>query len=339
MLVSEITALQEYWYPVAYSGDVADRPRPFRIFNKDYVMWRPVPGGPVRAALDECPHRSARLSQGEVLGGDLVCPYHGWQFGPSGACVRIPTNDADTPIPRRAQLATVLAGERYGLVWVCVGVPRTDIPVLPEALDPTFTVVHEMLEVWAASAPRIVDNALDATHVAWTHRRTIGDPASPQPGDFTMEPSDGYSLRYRISQVAKVGPQLKANTGITTDTTVRMATVELVNPLTYRGVLEYVDNGLIHVLLKTATPIDDRTTLFCQFIARNDNPDEEKQRGIVAVDRAVQAEDRAMLERVKPDFPTDITAEVHTKWDRMTVEYRRILGALASESPMVSAGK
>jgi phenylpropionate dioxygenase-like ring-hydroxylating dioxygenase large terminal subunit len=253
--------------------------------------------------------------------------------------VRIPTNDRGTPIPRRAQLSTVLAGERYGLVWVCVGVPRADIPFLPEAEDPAFTVIHEMMEVWAASAPRIVDNALDASHVAWAHRGTIGDPDSPELGDFSMEPSDGRSLRYRISQVAKVGPQLKVNTGITTDTTTRVASVELVNPLTYRGALEYVDNGLIHVLLKTATPIDDNTTLFCQFVARNDNPDLDKQRGIIAVDRSVQAEDRGILEKVKPDFPTDITAEVHSRWDKMTIEYRRILGGLAAESPMVSAGE
>jgi hypothetical protein len=153
---------------------------------------------------------------------------------------------------------------------------------------------------------------------------------------LTVE-SDGLSLRYHTTQVAKVGPQLSANTGITTPTTVRAAEVELVNPLTYRGVLEYVDNGLIHVLLKTATPIDDRHTLFFQFVARNDHPDAAKQEGIAAVDRAVQAEDRALLEGINPDFPVDITAEVHTRSDRMTIEYRRILGMLAAESGMVPA--
>jgi phenylpropionate dioxygenase-like ring-hydroxylating dioxygenase large terminal subunit len=335
VLVSQIPALREYWYPVAYAADVSDEPELFRMFAEDYVLWRPVPGGPVRAARDACPHRGASLSQGWVNEGCLTCPYHAWSFDGEGACVRIPANDPGTPLPRRAQLSSVMAGERYGLVWVCVGVPRADIPWLPEAEDPDFTLIHELKQVWAASAPRVIDNALDATHVPWVHRASIGDPNSPRLGELTVE-SDGLSLRYRTSQVVKVSPQLRANTGITTDTTLRLASVELVNPLAYRAPLQYVDNGLVHVLLKTATPIDDRTTLFFQFVARNDHPEVEKQRGIIAVDQAVQAEDRAILERINPDFPVDITVEVHTRSDRMTVEYRRLLGALASESAMVA---
>ena len=37
-------------------------------------------------------------------------------------------------------------------------------------------------------------------------------------------------------------------------------------PLVFRGALVYHENGLVHVLYKTATPIDDRRTLFCQFV-------------------------------------------------------------------------
>ncbi len=103
-------------------------------------------------------------------------------------------------------------------------------------------------------------------------------------------------------------------------------------PLVFRGALIYHDNGLVHVLYKTATPIDDRTTLFCQFVARNDAPDEAKQEGIRAVDRAVQSEDKALLEGVRPDMPVDVTSEVHTKADRMTLEYRRVLAELVAET-------
>jgi len=42
------------------------------------------------------------------------------------------------------------------------------------------------------------------------------------------------------------------------------------------------------VLYKTCTPVDDRHTLFCQFIARSDHPDEDRQQGIIAIDRQVQ---------------------------------------------------
>ena len=135
---------------------------------------------------------------------------------------------------------------------------------------------------------------------------------------------------FEVSYITRLDERQKANTGLTADFTTRSTLAELVQPLVFRGVLEYPDNGLIHVLYKTATPIDDQHTLFCQFVARNDAPDADKQAGIIAVDRQVQNEDRALLEDIDPDFPTDVTAEVHVKADRMTIEYRRILAELAA---------
>ena len=54
--------------------------------------------------------------------------------------------------------------------------------------------------------------------------------------------------------------------------------------------------------------------------------------GIIDVDRGVQCEDRALLEGIEADFPLTPTAELHTRSDRMTLEYRRILAELADAS-------
>src|SRR5437899_7034329 len=124
MLVSEIPTLRDYWYPVAYSADVMDQPIAVTVFADPYVVWRPAPDSPASIAIDECPHRNARLSQGWLADGCLVCPYHGWSFGANGVARRIPSNEAELPIPPRARLEAVLAEEKYGLVWICVGMPR-----------------------------------------------------------------------------------------------------------------------------------------------------------------------------------------------------------------------
>ena len=327
MLVSDIPALRDYWYPVAYSSELGDQPREARLFGDDFVVWRPDGSSGVRAAPLACPHRGAALSQGWVRDGCLVCPYHGWRYDAGGVCTLMPAADPSVPIPPRARLRAVPADERYGLVWVCAGDPRAPIPVLPELEDPDFTLVHELMEVWHASAPRITDNALDVSHVAWVHRDSVGDNSSPRMSDFTVE-RDGTRLRFSITIKSKVAGQQAANTGLT-GVVSRTTHAELVQPFVFRGVLEY-ENGLRHVLYKTAAPIDDRTTLFCQFVARNDGPDAERQKGIVAVDRQVQDEDRRLLERIDPDFPIDTTAEIHTRADRMTIEYRRVLAELAS---------
>jgi phenylpropionate dioxygenase-like ring-hydroxylating dioxygenase large terminal subunit len=327
MLVSDIPALRDYWYPVAYSTDIGPAPTKVRLFGGDYVVWRPKDGGEPHGAKDRCPHRAARLSQGWVDDGCLVCPYHGWRFDGDGMCVEIPSADPELPIPPRASVDSVAVDERYGLVWMCIGDPGPGIPALREADDPDYVLIHELMETWDASAPRILDNALDVSHVAWVHRASVGSSAHPRLGEYTIE-RDGAVLRFSVPHTASLNDEQKRNTGITSDTTTRVTHVELVQPLVFRGAIEYVENGLVHVLFKTCTPIDDHTTLMCQFIARNDRPDADKAHSIAEVDLAVQREDRALLEGVESDFPVDITSEVHTRADRMTVEYRRVLADL-----------
>jgi phenylpropionate dioxygenase-like ring-hydroxylating dioxygenase large terminal subunit len=327
MLVSEVPAFREYWYPVAYTTEIGTTPFEARVFGEDYVLWRSTPEAPVLAAVNECPHRAARLSQGWVADGCLVCPYHGWRFNETGACVTIPAQDPDLPIPPRAHVQSILVEERYGLVWVCVGMPRAGVPFLSE-LEEGYTLIHEVKEIWTASAPRMIDNALDVSHVAFVHRGTVGDPDNPRMSDFAVE-RDGLSIRFSVTYKSKVAGLQMSNVGLAGIVT-RTTHAELVQPFLFRGVLEY-ENGLKHVLYKTCTPIDDRTTLFCQFIGRNDHPPREKWDDISAVDRAVQAEDRRILERINPDFPIETTSELHTRSDRMTIEYRRILAQLAAE--------
>ena len=331
MLISEVPAFREYWYPVAYSVDVGSEPVPFRIFGEDHVAWRAGDGGTVHAAVDQCPHRSARLSQGWVADGCLVCPYNGWRFDSTGSCVEIPANEPGLAIPARAHVESILCEERYGLVWVCVGIPRAGIPDLVEAEDPEFVMIHELMDTWTASAPRIIDNALDVSHVAWVRRNTVGSAANPRLSDYTVE-RDGLNITFSVSYTVAVSDQQKINLGIDSDLTERTTHAELVQPLVFRGVLEYHENGLRHVLFKTATPIDDRTTLFCQFIARSDRPSPEVWADIAGVDRAVQDEDRTLLEGIDPNFPIEVTTELHTKSDRMTLGYRRVLAELASET-------
>lgn len=329
MLVGDIPALRNYHYPVAYTHDVTDTPVARTVLGTDIVLWRPPGETTVRAAIDRCPHRHARLSQGWLSGDCLVCPYHGWQFGPDHRCTLIPAGGPGTAIPPGAVLDTVAVTERYGLVWVCPGQPANDVPVLDEAEpDSGYTVIHELMDVWQASAPRVMDNALDVSHIPWVHRATVGSPDHPGVSPFSVE-RDGLRLRFTLTYTAAMSAQQKINTGITTDTAERVTHVELVQPFVYRGVLEYPANGLRHVLFKTATPIDDHTTLFCQFIARNDNPPPDRWEAIAGVDRAVQAEDAALLAGVPSQFPLDTTSEVHVAADRMTVEYRRILAELA----------
>jgi vanillate O-demethylase monooxygenase subunit len=53
--------------------------------------------------------------------------------------------------------------------------------------------------------------------------------------------------------------------------------------------------------------------------------------------RRVTDEDRVVLETTSPDFPLDLTSEVHLRCDRTTVEYRRVLGRLTGAGRSAAA--
>ena len=47
--------------------------------------------GALTAMNNVCPHRGGPLSDGVILDGKLVCPWHGWQFDPkTGRSVQVP---------------------------------------------------------------------------------------------------------------------------------------------------------------------------------------------------------------------------------------------------------
>jgi phenylpropionate dioxygenase-like ring-hydroxylating dioxygenase large terminal subunit len=264
-----------------------------------------------------------------VVNDCVACPYHGWEFRGDGKCTFIPSQEAGIPIPARARVESARLNERHGLVWMCVGGEPEEMPFFSELEEGGYTLIHEMMDVWQASAPRIVDNALDVSHVAWVHRNSIGSNSNNK-FEIGEVSRDGRNLKFSVTLIVQVNDAMLNIDGVTGKTTRRTTHAELVQPLIFRGRLVYEESEIVHVLYKTCTPIDDEHTLFCQFIARNDDPAPEHWESITAVDKLVQSEDRALLERIEPDFPLEITDEVHTKYDKMTVEYRRVLGDLAA---------
>ena len=44
-----------------------------------------------------CPHLNANLAYGKVVGNNLECPFHGWQFNNKGTCSKIPYTDKLPP--------------------------------------------------------------------------------------------------------------------------------------------------------------------------------------------------------------------------------------------------
>jgi len=95
---------QNCWYPVVFLADLpAGKPYGFSLYGEPLLLFRDGQGR-LACVPDRCPHRAARLSDGQIIDGKLECLYHGWQFNATGECVRIPQLPADKQIPAPACL-------------------------------------------------------------------------------------------------------------------------------------------------------------------------------------------------------------------------------------------
>jgi phenylpropionate dioxygenase-like ring-hydroxylating dioxygenase large terminal subunit len=152
--------LRSYWYPVARSADIRDKPVAITLLDQPVVLFRA--GEEITALRDLCIHRGAPLSLGWLDDGGIVCAYHGWAYGPQGECVRIPSLPEGKTIPRKARAQRYQVEQRYGLVWVCLeGEPAQPVPPYPPYDDTgRATVLYDAFR-WKANAARVCENVLD----------------------------------------------------------------------------------------------------------------------------------------------------------------------------------
>jgi phenylpropionate dioxygenase-like ring-hydroxylating dioxygenase large terminal subunit len=317
--------LRGYWYAVAQSCDVAPGPLTVTVLGEILVLWRTADGA-LMAARDRCPHREAPLSRGQVVDSGLQCPYHGWTFGASGACVRIPSAPPERAVPPTARLTMVHATERYGLGWVSLDTPVADIPAIAYDGETRFRRINTLVEVWRVSATRMADNFMDIAHVPWVHTGTFGRAQNTHVPPLALEQLDGTFYGYRYTIDANNSDDATVTSGSQAPVVTRWMTTGFALPFTTRSTIRYA-TGLEHILLLLTTPIDDVTSYFTFVVWRNDDfsvPADE----VVAFDRRIGLEDKTMLERIPGVLPLDVSATASVQADRPSLAWCRQFAAL-----------
>ena len=89
----DLTGQEKYnlqWYVIGQSNNfLSNKPYPVQIWNTKYVVWKNTSG--VFSALDDaCTHKGASLSSGKICKGNVVCPYHGYEFNENGTLTKVP---------------------------------------------------------------------------------------------------------------------------------------------------------------------------------------------------------------------------------------------------------
>lgn len=259
------------WYVVAWSEDIGREPMKRTVLGEDVVLYRTQDGTPI-ALADRCAHRAYPLSAGRLVGDNIQCGYHGFEYNCEGVCVRVPGQDR---IPQRALVQTFPLVEAHRWVWIWLGEPdvakEAPVPDTHWMTDPAWDrVTHTVL--FECGADLIHDNLLDLTHEAFLHQSSIGDEAVYENG-ITVE-VDGCRVSVdRFMPSCHPSPLFEKATGLTLvdrwhTTDFQMPSIHTI----HAGVVDpggKREDGHLLEVLNAITPVTETTAYYFYAFCRN----------------------------------------------------------------------
>lgn len=314
-------SMENFWHPIATSEEVTEQPKQFVLLGEKIVAFRDETG--VAAFKDLCIHRGAALSGGKVKDGRITCPYHGWSYDRSGACVHIPSLPQGTPIPPKARAIAYRAREAFGLCWVAMRDPVQPFPSWPDDAwsNPEYRVFLVNQYLWKASAGRVIENAMDFSHFNFVHAGYTELADGPIIKPYQVGRTDG-GLAF-VYEDGRIRREYSLLFPFVLHDKKKVIAVDKGRTWSETGNTREGDATILSFIV---SPVDETTARLYSFMARNhsfDTPDASFVEGF----DLVTEQDRIVVESQRPEqIPTDIREELHLKFpDGPSMEYRRML--------------
>jgi phenylpropionate dioxygenase-like ring-hydroxylating dioxygenase large terminal subunit len=162
-------------------------PSPGDYMTHDYagvpILLVRQPDGSLRALLNVCRHRGARLAEGCGAARDFSCPYHGWTYGLDGRLLSRPDERSFAEIDKSQRgLRALPVVETDGMIWLSpTPGAHFDMGAVLGGLERDFasyrldTYHHYETRVlrrrinWKV----VIDTFLESYHLAALHQRTV----------------------------------------------------------------------------------------------------------------------------------------------------------------------
>jgi len=170
--------------PVAFAGEIAEPGSYLALDVLDVpVLLTRCKSGELRAFLNICSHRGARVADGCGESGSLVCHFHGWSYSHSGELLGRPQDDRFETRRESLGLQRLPVSENYGIVVVGLrqGISQH---VVDTALDDIgdelasygldrYRPVHRKQYPVAANWKLVTDLSLESYHFPTLHRDSV----------------------------------------------------------------------------------------------------------------------------------------------------------------------
>ena len=103
------------WHCLGLTRELGDgKPHAVPAFGQKLVVFRSGDGR-INVLDGYCRHMGGDLTQGEVKGDEIACPFHDWRWGGDGRCKSVPYARR---VPRLARTATWTTLEQDGMLFV-----------------------------------------------------------------------------------------------------------------------------------------------------------------------------------------------------------------------------
>src|SRR5437660_8085423 len=181
------------------------------------------------------------------------------------------------------------------------------------------------------NAAILVDNFLDEAHFPFVHAATIGG-AGPEPIPRADVIRDGLTFTAVREHTFTNLTDPAVVEGARPAVQRRRMTYRYQAPLTATLLLEFLDADGWQFLTFTVTPEDERACRVYQTVAGPGLTDPEQAESTAKYEMSIFDEDLDLQRRALSglEFPLDVAAELHTRADRVSVEFRRVLAAAVS---------
>ncbi|HVO45060.1 MAG TPA: aromatic ring-hydroxylating dioxygenase subunit alpha [Steroidobacteraceae bacterium] len=325
---------RDQWWVAATSDEVTRMPMQRWILDYPVVLYRKEHGGIV-ALDDRCPHRWAPLSKGWLEGDNIVCGYHGFRYGPTGRCVKVPTQAA---APAKAFVRSYPILERDPLVWIWTGDPQHAQSALPPDIpwlhDGKWRGTRGYMDI-AANYMLLKENVLDLTHFGYVHRTTFKILDWDRSPDVKVEDNQvEFTLAFPPRPLAPIFAEM---TGFGTRPIARVNWGRYLSPALQHAGQDFTDPEPVpgsrdkasFRVLHATTPVNPSRMHYFWFFAFDLPLSEAQIEKVRALTMVGFAEDDAMISAVQQMMELDPRGtdypEIMIATDRSAVEARRAL--------------